>query len=191
MRCILMFAPFRTTISVLLCVLCVSCCSLLFASKSAFAIGSDDASISIPEVIIYDKSAKYCVVHVGVNNEYSNVRKVKIINFIEKSYIYTEKWAANYIVSAVDYADFTGFYVVTFDNCDGSHEVIAKISDGLKSCEKPEAEGCSEIGVKITEESHSLLVQPIQAHERTQAIFLFDLYREFSGSRKMHNKTPH
>lgn len=101
----------------------------IFAQLPALAAELD----AVPEVAVPPGSQSYCVIRSEVRGD-SQSKRNSVVSFIRAAYEQTEHWRRDYIVAAVDYVQFSQFYVVLYVGCpdiaDSASKVQALFANG-------------------------------------------------------------
>ncbi len=93
--------------------------------------------IEIPEIFIPADSskylppgsAKYCVFRADLSGTDATYRKKRTLAFIHDSYTRTNGWRGDYLISAIDYVDFSYFHLVSFTKCGALQDILAYTSN--------------------------------------------------------------
>ncbi len=136
--------------------------------------------IEIPEIFIPADSskylppgsAKYCVFRADLSGTDATYRKKRTLAFIHDSYTRTNGWRGDYLISAIDYVDFSYFHLVSFTKCGALQDILAYTSNYFSHCGDT---NCQSIRVEFMPESNSRLVGEIT--EPPIPILLFESIR--------------
>src|ERR1700688_1729788 len=148
---------------------------------SALPISAQERQIvEIPEIFVPADSskylppgsAKYCVFRADLSRADISNRKKRTLEFIRDSYTRTNAWRGDYVISAIDYVEFSYFYLVSFTKCGALQDTLAHVSKYFSDCTDI---NCQPIRVEFMLERNSRLVGEVT--EPPIPILLFESIR--------------
>jgi len=133
-----------------------------------------DGAVRIPEVYLDPRFNDYCVMRTDLDGGDQISRRDRLISFIRRSYVVTEKWHHKYIVSAVDYVEFRYFYMVLYSKCEAARGELDEGRRLLLNCGDNNSDRC-DLSATFAIESNSPLVA--KSDHMEVPISLFDRLR--------------
>jgi hypothetical protein len=119
-------------------------------------------TIQIPEVYFYTSSeVTYCVVRVNLSGAEKAYRKRILLDFVRDSYDRTDHWTKEYILSAIDYVNFSYLHLVIYEGCSIPIAILPNISQYFSNCKANRTRDCESIETHFIVERTSALVKTI------------------------------
>jgi hypothetical protein len=118
--------------------------------------------VEIPEVYFYASSdQQYCVVRVDLHNADIRYRRSQFLEYIRDSYGRTGHWSKDYILTAIDYVEFSYFHIVFYQKCEMPNPTLARVSSYFSDCDANPSLDCEKSKPLFTIERDSPLVKVI------------------------------
>src|SRR5215469_13955719 len=117
---------------------------------SAFAQNGSSTEV-IPEYYLVSKNAQVCVVRGDISGiDSASARKAALLEFVNGSYAFSNKWKQDFILSAIDYIDYRYFHAVLFRACAQSDVGETQIRGLWDAAARACGQRCSDAKLKLT-----------------------------------------
>lgn len=135
--------------------------------------------VVIPEYFLRGNPESVCVIRAEIAGNDSSDRKSSLLRLVDASFIATAGWHQDFVLSAIDYIDYSGFYAVLFNNCDHAGPEITRLRNFLRVAEKCSTKcHLTESSLRVVQESGVVTSLKARAPTYTSPISLFLAYRK-------------